>query len=192
MPAIGGVRVEDHLYDYDTAGQMRLDALEVREIDAQVSVENVLEEQGKRLREYRFLLNAKRRELVRGRMLSLMNDVDEILRLLLPSLEGAEANESVPEPNWSRLKETVQEIATLLGSNPAPPGWGNLMRHLHFGQMADLSDIHRMDWPAVQGGLRVGIYGEHDPVPVGVTDLEDIVAARPQGPVSSCPPLSWQ
>src|SRR5260370_13198744 len=189
LPAIGGVRVEDHLYDFDAVGQMRFDAREVGEIEAHVSVENALEKQGKRLREYRFLLNAKRRELVRGRMLTLMDDVDEILRLLLPSLEGAEVNESVPEPNWSRLKDAVQEIATLLGSNPKPPGWGTLMRHLHFGQMADLSDIHRTDWPAVKGGLRVGIYGEHDPVPVGVTDLEDIVAARPQGPVTS--KLHW-
>ena len=189
LPAIGGVRVEDHLYDYDAAGQMRLDALEVGEIDAQVSVENALEEQGKRLREYRFLLNAKRRELVRGRMLTLIDEVDESLRLLVPSLQGAEVNEAVPEPNWSRLKEAIQEIATLLGSNPTPPGWGTLMRHLHFGQMADLSDIHKVDWPAVKGGLRIGIYGEHDPVPVGVADLEDIVAARPQGPVTSR--LNW-
>ena len=189
LPAIGGVRVEDHLYDYDAAGQMRLDALEVGEIDAQVSVENALEEQGKRLREYRFLLNAKRRELVRGRMLTLIDEVDETLRLLVPSLGGAEVNEAVPEPNWSRLKEAIQEIATLLGSNPKPPGWGTLMRHLHFGQMADLSDIHKVDWPAVKGGLRIGIYGEHDPVPVGVADLEDIVAARPQGPVTSR--LNW-
>ena len=189
LPAIGGVRVEDHLYDYDAAGQMRLDALEVGEIDAQVSVENALEEQGRRLREYRFLLNAKRRELVRGRMLTLIDEVDETLRLLVPSLGGAEVNEAVPEPNWSRLKEAIQEIATLLGSNPKPPGWGTLMRHLHFGQMADLSDIHKVDWPAVKGGLRIGIYGEHDPVPVGVADLEDIVAARPQGPVTSR--LNW-
>jgi hypothetical protein len=63
------------------------------------------------------------------------------------------------------------------------------MRHLHFGQMTDLSDVYEADWPAVKGGLRVVIYGEHDPVPVGVADLQDIVAARPQGPVTSR--LNW-
>jgi hypothetical protein len=189
LPAIGGVRVEDHLYEYDEVGQMRLDALEVGEIEAQVSTENALEEQGKSLRAYRFLLTAKRRQLVRDRMLSLMENVDEILGLLLPILDGAEINESVPEPNWSRLKGMIEEIATLLGSNPKPPGWGTLMRHLHFGQMADLSDIYRTDWPTVKASLRLGIYGEHDPVPVAVTDLEDIVATRPQGPVTSR--LNW-
>jgi hypothetical protein len=56
---------------------MRLDALEVGEIEAQVSIENALEEQGKSLRAYRFLLTAKRRQLVRDRMLTLMDAVDE-------------------------------------------------------------------------------------------------------------------
>jgi hypothetical protein len=38
-------------------------------------------------------------------------------------------------------------------------------------------------------GPRLGIYGEHDPVPVAVTDLEDIVATRAQVPVPSR--LNW-
>ena len=185
LPAIAGMRVEDCLHDYDAMGQMRLDALEVGEIDAQVSVENTLEEQGKELRKYRFMLNAKRRELVRGRMLTLIDDVDEILRILVRSSKGAEINESVPEPNWSRLKELFQEIRTLWGSNPEPAGWGTLMRHLHFGLMCDLADISGTDWPAVKGGLRAGIYAEDDPLPVEVADLEDLVAARPQGSVTS-------
>jgi hypothetical protein len=189
LPAIGGVRVGDHLYDYDDVGQMRLDALEVGEIEARVSVENALEEQGKRLREYRFLLNAKRRELVRGRMLTLMDDVDGILGMLLPILDRTDFAEVYESPYWAPLKDAVQEIATLLGSNPTPPGWDDLMEHLHWAQLPDFSDIYQKDWPTVKAGLRVGIYGEHDPVPVGVADLEDIVAARPQGPVTSR--LNW-
>src|SRR5271163_4251180 len=34
LPAIDGHRVEDRLFDYDQAGQMRLDALEVGEIES--------------------------------------------------------------------------------------------------------------------------------------------------------------
>src|SRR5437879_9905595 len=41
LPAIGGVRVEDHLHDYDAVGQMRWDAREVGEIEAHVSVEKI-------------------------------------------------------------------------------------------------------------------------------------------------------
>ena len=159
LPAMGGVRVKDLLYDYDNAGQMRLDALEVGEFEAQVSTSNVLEEQGKNLRQYRFLLAAKRRELVRGRMITLMEQVDRILEELMQRAKGAKANEAAPEPNWSRLKEAIQEVETLLGSNSKPLGWSDLMRHLYFGQIGDLEDIHKSDWPEVKAGLRVGIYG---------------------------------
>jgi len=51
LPAIDGFRVEDHLYDFDSIGQMRLDALEIGEFEAQVSVENLVEEQGRVLGE---------------------------------------------------------------------------------------------------------------------------------------------
>lgn len=189
LPAIGGVRANCHLLDFDSIGQMRLDAHEVGEIDAHVSVENEIEAPGKKLREYRFLLNAKRRELVRGRLLALIGEVDEILALLAPTLEGAVSNAHVTGPTWSQLNDAVQEIETLLGSNPKPPRWSDLGRHLHFGMFGDLSDIVIADWPAVRAGLQLGAYGEHDPIPVGVDDLDDIVAARPQGHVTS--QLNW-
>ena len=168
---------------------MRFDAREVGEIDAHVAVENEIEVPGKKLREYRFLLNAKRRQLVRDRLLALIGEVDEVLALLAPTLEGAVANAHVTGPTWSRLNDAVQEIETLLGSNPKPPRWFDLGRHLHFGMFGDLSDIVIADWPAVKAGLQLGAYGEHDPIPVGVDDLDDIVAARPQGHVTS--QLNW-
>jgi hypothetical protein len=189
LPAIDGIRVENRLFDYDQAGQMRLDALEVGEIEAQISVANALEEQGKLLREYRFHLNAKRRELVRGRLLTLIDEAGNLLAALFLTVDRAEVNEEVDGPEWSRLKEVVKEIATLLGSNPKPPRWGDLQRHLHFGMMGDLVDILEHDWPAVKEGLESELYGDHDPVPVDVVDLADLVAARPTGPVTS--KLSW-
>jgi hypothetical protein len=81
LPAIDGVRLENHLFEYDEIGQMRIDALNLGEIESQVYVESALEEQGKQLREYRFHLNAKRRELVRDRLLTLINEGDEALRI---------------------------------------------------------------------------------------------------------------
>src|ERR1700722_15651597 len=54
LPAIGGARVEGHLLEYDGIAQMRMDALEVGEMDAHMSVENEIEAQGRKLREYRF------------------------------------------------------------------------------------------------------------------------------------------
>ena len=189
LPAIDGYRIEDRLYDYDAIGQMRLDAREVGEIEAQVSVENTVEEQGRLLREYRFKLHAKRRELVRGRMLALIDEVDELLRGLGTAIEGKEVNKYVTESSWSRLKESIAEIDTLLGSSARPQRWGDLHRHLHFGMIGDLLDIQKLDWPTVKEGLRSGLYGQHDPVPVDVPDLGTIVAARPQGTVTT--KLDW-
>ena len=189
LPAIGGVRADCHLLDFDSIGQMRFDVQELGEVDAHISVENEIESPGKKLREYRFLLNAKRRELVRGRLLALIGEVDEILALLAPTLEGSVINAHVNGPLWSQLNDAVQEIETLLGSNLKPPRWYDLGRHLHFGMFGDLSDIINADWPSVRAGLQLGAYGEHDPIPVGVDDLEDIVAARPQGHVTS--QLNW-
>ncbi len=138
LPAIDGFRVDDHHHDFDEAGQMRLDALEVGEIDAQVSVESSLAEQGRILRAYRFKLQSKRRELVRDRMLTLIDEVDDMLRQLLPVAEGKEGNEyvsSLSEANWQYLQDAIGEIDTLLGSSDRPARWRDLKRHLSFGMV---------------------------------------------------------
>ena len=57
LPAVDGYRVEDRLYDYDEAGQMWLDAMELGEFEVQVSVSRELAEQGRQLREYPRLLH---------------------------------------------------------------------------------------------------------------------------------------
>lgn len=189
MPAIDGFKVEDHLLEYDEVGQMRLDAREVGEIECDVAVERSIERQGEVLREYRFRLRAKRRELVRSRMLILIDNVDQSLRTLgaLPEEEGRSS--LGPEPALSHLREAVAEFDTLLGSDTRPRRWSDLRRHLHFGMVGDLIDVQKLDWPAVKPSLVSTLYGEDDPLPVTVSDLSDVVAARPQGPVTT--QLDW-
>jgi len=189
LPAIDGFKVKDHLLDYDEVGQMRLDALEVGEIESQVAVERWVEQQGGVLREYRFRLKAKRRELVRSRMLILIDHVDELLRTLGTSSERESRNRQGSEPTLSRLREAVGELDTLLGSNPRPPRWNDLRRHLHFGMVGDLIDVEKLDWPAVKPSLVSDLYDQDDPLPVAVSDLAEVVAARPQGSVTT--QLDW-
>jgi hypothetical protein len=189
LPAIDGFRVEDHLLDYDEVGQMRLDALEVGEIETSIRVENELDEQGRVLREYRFRLKAKRRDLVRDRVLTLIDQLDELLRSSTESQEDNQRNQPAPEPLLSNVKGHVNELGALLGSNPRPPRWDDLQRHLHFGLVGDLLDIRRLDWPAVKPALVSSSYGRDDPIPTGVSDLGEVVAARPQGPVTT--DLDW-
>jgi len=189
LPAIDGFRVEDRLLDYDQVGQMRFDALEVDELSAHVAVANEIDEQGRNLREYRFRLNAKRRELVRSRMLTLIDTVTALLSTLERFAEGQDAKTAMPESAWSQLTQTISEIDALLGSSARPSRWSDLRRHLHFGKVADFIDIVKLDWPDVKPSLRTGLYGQHDALPVEAKDLAEIVAARPQGPVTTR--LNW-
>ena len=184
LPAISGMRVADNLPDYDEVGQMHLEALEVGDIEAQVAADKFLDEQGNQLQEYRFRFQAKRRELVRDRLITLMNETETLLNALSPLIKGSEANARVTNPSWDRVKEAIAEIDTLLGSTTRPSRWRDLARHLHFGMIGDLSDIVETDWPTVQRSLRGALYGEHDPVPVGAEDLSEIVAHHPVGSAS--------
>lgn len=189
LPAIDGFRVTDQLHEYDAIGQMRLDALEVGEIESKVAVENAIEEQGRQLREYRFKFQTKRRHLVRDRLLALIDHADDLLRRLGQRDQERPANSTVGESAWDELKEAVAEIDTLIGSSSRPSRWSDLQRHLHFGMEQDLLDIQRLDWPSVKAGLREDLYGQHDPVPVDVADLGDMVASKPIGAVTTS--LNW-
>ncbi|MFZ0818500.1 MAG: restriction endonuclease [Candidatus Acidiferrales bacterium] len=189
LPAIDGFRVEDRLLEFDSVGQMRVDALEVDEISAHVSVEDTVEEQGRILREYRFKLNAKRRELVQDRMLNLIDEVDNVLRGFDSRLAGKKLSDSVPEETCSQLKKLVAEIDILLGSSVRPQRWSDMRRHLSFSMVGDLSDIRKLDWPTIKYTLQSNLYGEQDPIPVGVEDLGEVVAGRPTGEVTA--QLRW-
>ena len=189
LPAIDGFKIEDHLHDYDSVGQMHLDAVEIGDFEAQVSVNNALEEQGRQIREYRFLIQAQRRQLVRDRLLKLMDEIDRFLSELNSEFAGLELSIIITAPSWGRLKEAVSEIDTLLGATVRPHRWFDLQRHLHFSMVNDLSDIIQFDWPAVSKSLRDQLYGDHDPAPVAAEDLSEIVALPPAGPATSR--LDW-
>ena len=189
LPAIDGFRIEDHLHDYDEAGQMHLDALDLDEIGVHVQVRNALEEQGRQLQKYRFHFQAKRRELVRDRLLTLTDEIDQLISDLSSVLTEPKPDPPIAEPAWGRLEEAVAELDMLLGTTVRPPRWSDFQRHLHFGTVGDLSDIVRFDWPAVGKSLRAELYGDHDPVPVTARDLGEIVAVRPVGPATT--KLDW-
>ena len=52
-----------------------------------------------------------------------------------------------------------------------------------------MHDIAEHDWPSVIQDIQAALYGEFEPVPVTVVDLEDLAATRPAGPVST--KLAW-
>ena len=104
--------------------------------------------------------------------------IDANLRNLSKLLDGDEpSNEVITDSEFEQLKESVAQIATLLGSSVAKPArWSDLHRHMHFGMHGDLHDIIEHDWPSVKAGLRKSMYGENEPVPVEIEDLGALVS----------------
>ncbi len=191
LPKIDGWKPEVYLMDLNEIGQNRLDAMDVGEIECQISVENQIYEPAKLIREYRHKFDRKRRELVRDTLQSIIDSIDEDLRDLAIELEGeSEINEAVTRSSFDDLKSHIAEIDTLLGSEPRPSRWTDLHRHLHFGLLGDLQDIIKHDWPSVKSGIRKSLYGEKEPIPVEVDDLGSLVSSKPSGPIVT--KLNWE
>lgn len=192
LPAIDKWKPEIVLMELDEIAQSRLDAQEVGEIECIISVERQIGEPSRVLRDYRYRFNQKRRELIRDALVKLIDAIDENLRSLRKLLGDNERSEEIGEDSsFVVLKENVAQIATLLGSSVTKPKrWSDLNRHLSFGMIGDLDDIIQHDWPSVKAGLRESMYGEKEPVPVEVEDLNSLVNAKPSGPVATR--LKWE
>ena len=191
LPNIDGWKPNIDLMDLNEIAQNRLDASDLGEIEYTVSVEERISEPGKLIREYRYRFNQKRRELIRDSLVELIDIVDEDLRILSKDLgENANLGQSISNRRFEDLKEHIAQIDTLLGNSaPRPSKWSYLHRHLHFGQLGDLQDIVRLDWPNVKAGLNINLDGEQDPLPVEVDDLATRVNSKPSGPVAT--KLAW-
>ena len=190
LPAIDGFQVKDCLRDYDEVGRMHLDAAEIGDFESLLYAQSELEVQGKELREYRFRFQAKRRELVRGRLMELMDEIDAILEALKHEVAGCEIGAAVDAPRWPSLHDAIREVDTLIGAGSRPQRWGDIQRHLHFGKIGDFADILNHDWPSVRSSLASQLYGQYEPIPVTAGDLGEIVAARPSGPATTR--LDWK
>lgn len=191
LPKIEGWRPTLELMDLNAIAQSRWDYMELQEPEAQMSFEIGLDEPGKELREYRFRFNQKRRELVRGRVLEIEALVDAILiKIGEGSNKEDEPSTSMSSDDWESLRQYISEIDTLLGSSVSrPPRWSDMRRHVGFAQLCDYRDICEHDWPSIKKELRSHLYGEDEPIPVGVEDLAQIIATKPSGVVAT--KLSW-
>jgi hypothetical protein len=192
LPKIDQWKPEIVLMDLDEIAQNRLDAQEVGEFECIVSVERQIAEPARLLREYRYRFDQKRRELICDSLTELIDSIDGNLRELSKiHQQDAKSSKILDSPIFEELKNNVAQINTLLGSSVSkPPRWSDLHRHMHFGMLSDLHDIVEFDWPSVRAGLRKSLYGEREPVPVGIEDLGSVVKDKPRGPVAT--KLRWE
>lgn len=191
LPKIGGWKPTATPPDLDGVAQSRLDAMEIDEPSAHVSVERWIEEPGRELQEYRFRFNNMRRALIRDALISLIDQIDADIRGVRAVVgPDAERPHQIDKEVWNEMREHMKQIEVLLGSSVKKPArWSDMMRHMHFGCVGDLHDIEAMDWPDVKGTLRRGLYGTNEAVSVQVADLSALVATRPTGPVTTA--LAW-
>ena len=175
LPAIDGLRVENHLYDYDDVAKMHLDALEIGEFECQLYVARTLSQQGDELRQYRIRLGIKRREMVRDRVIELIDRVDR--------------NFAAPKTHWFEALESFVEIDVLLGSGARPDQWNMFMQELETQESESVHDMANRVWPDIKRFLEDGLYGDYDPVPVEADDLNEVLNASPTGHVSN--KLNW-
>lgn len=191
LPKIKGWKPEIHLLELDEVAQNRLDAQEVGEIECAISVERSIEEPSKTLRQYRLRFDQMRRELVRDALQELISDVDECIHVLSQLPEPDERHVEVSHQKFEVLKQNVAQINVLMGSSMSkPPRWGDLNRHIRFGLYGDLQDIIQHDWPATKAGLQKSMYGDNEPMPIGIEDLETLINTKPRGMVAT--KLKWQ
>jgi hypothetical protein len=190
LPKIDGWKPASSAPDLDDLAQNRFEAMDLGELSAQVAVEKFAEEPGRELREYRFRLNMKRRALIRDALSQLIDKVDADLRELRRKTGTVEAGRKLDKADWDDLRTHLKEIEVLLGSSVEKPArWGDLRRHASFADPHDLADIERMDWPQAKQALRNGLFGENEAIPVNVSDLSELVAARPKGSIAT--DLNW-
>ena len=191
LPKIDGWKPQSTPMDSDAIVQNRFEARELDEISAMVSVEEEIGAPKRELAEYRHRLNKKRRELIRSVMSDLIVAIDDTIRSLGESLpKKPNPARDVKSPDWTKLRNQIQEVESLLGGAvPRPSRWNDLQRHLSFGMMQDAKDIIRLDWPEVRVGLNKGLYSQDEPHPVEVADLAILAAGQPRGHVVT--KLKW-
>lgn len=190
LPKIDGWVPDVSPPDWNAVVSTRFDFLDLGDPMAEAQFEASVWEPGRELREYRFRLNQKRRELIRDALVSTIDRFDVDLRAVRQEVGDLERTAWIPQHLWRPLLNHADEIEVLLGSSvPRPEGWGNLRRHLGLGQAADLYDIEKNDWPSIREALRKSLYGVNEPVPVEAADLSDLVASKPRGPITIM--LNW-
>lgn len=153
LPPIDGFRIDAQPMPLDDIAQNRLDAQEVGYIEAVTDVQAGIAQPGEAIREYRFRFNRARRRVARDRILELIAEIEAQLQSLTSRIDSD--REPITDPEWGELREAFSEVERLAGSSTPRKGrWGELRRHLAWGQGVDLHDIALHDWPTPGRGSR--------------------------------------
>lgn len=190
LPPIEGFRITAEPLELEAIAQARLDADEISEPAILINLGRDMDAPIVDIDEYRRRFSGARRRLVRERLQQLIHEIDELLAPLGSPPELVDELGTWAEGfDWERLRTHVAEIRRLLLGDAVGGRMGDLLRHLSFAEPVDLRDIVSFDWPSVRPAVERQLYSEREPLPVIGTDLADLAASRPSGPVTTA--LDW-
>ncbi|WP_328678346.1 restriction endonuclease [Streptomyces sp. NBC_00322] len=179
LPLIDGWTITDQLPDIDEMGQSFIDYADIGELP--VDVWEAGEKPAKDLADYRYRLHRARRRAVAGRLQQLQAQVEIALPSILQDVPRA-SRERLVNPSVSIVTSAVSEIERLLGDTAERKGrWGDLHRHISFGEGHDWHDIAEFDWPSIQPDIDSGALSDSDPLPVPDLDLGSAAAGSLTG-----------
>jgi hypothetical protein len=192
LPALAGFRPTSVPWAWDEIAQRRVDAIDIDVPEMIAAEAREANEPDEQLAEYRHKFSKARRRLVRRRVVELMEEVDAILAEVDEERVPRDGTPMGEKENWKRLVAAIGEIERLLGSDLAQRkgNWANLRRHLGFAQGVDFLDIAEQDWSSVRPDIEASLYGELEPLPVEVADLDSLADSEPAGSVSTA--LRWK
>lgn len=181
LPAVDGFSIEAVPMSKTETELLEFEANEVGEPEAWIHAQDEIEAPGRQIAEYRVRLNRARKEVVRERVIEVVAEIDSMVG---PVGKFVDAQPTTAE--WEHLSIRVAELDRLVArAVPGSARWTDLRRHLYFGADVDLRDIIHMDWPSVRAEVERHLYDDHEPLPVSVDDLGEMVRSRPRGPVST-------
>ena len=190
MPKIDGYEIGYFIKPYSVILRGYIDISKSNDVAYQTNFDEQMFLQGKSLNEYRFKLRQKRRELARHKVFDICAEIEKDLDVL-KTLEPTNENGKIEHPIWDKLQQRMDSIHALMG-NPRnlPPRWGDMMRHISYGEINDANDIIQSDWPSVRNGLDDALRRKYDPIPVSAEDIGTLVSKKPSGNVVT--ELQWK
>ncbi len=190
LPMIDGWKPKSSPFTLNEIAQNRMDAWELDEPAITFETEDTFVQPGEEIQDYRFRFNNKRRALIRGPLVKLIDEVDFDIRDLRKKANERDPGLRLESELWVDIRRHITEIEVLLGSSvPKPPRWTDMLDKVKMGTLQDLEDVERRDWPSIKSALEQRIFGADEPIPVGIKDLDEVATTKPSGSIAT--KLKW-
>lgn len=139
--------------EVDTRAQYESDALKLYKTSPTVGRKVKMNTPGAELKEYRLLLNRKRKQVTKEAASNLITSVDSLIHLMLQDLiysGDVGIIQDISKERWSKLDEYISQIDLLFSSAERPLLWDDLIYHSRVAQYNNALVIADRVWPVLR------------------------------------------